>query len=226
MKKLSLTGNQLKLIAAVTMTLDHIGAYLFPSVLWLRIVGRLAFPIFAYMVGEGGRYTHRPARYLLTVSGVALLCQLTELFVRDSLQQCIMVTFTMSVGLILLLRRAGEKKTPTSRLAALAGLIGALLICELLPRLVSGFRIDYGLLGVLAPVAVYLAKDRLQALFGLGLCLAGIAGSSMWIQWLSLGALPLLALYSGQRGSAKLKYFFYLYYPLHLAAIYLLGMFL
>ena len=52
-----LTGNQLKLIALVTMTIDHIGMQLFPRVRLLRIIGRLAFPIFAYMIAEGCRYT-------------------------------------------------------------------------------------------------------------------------------------------------------------------------
>ena len=40
------------------------------------------------------------------------------------------------------------------------------------------------------------------------------------IQWCSLLTLPLLALYNGQRGKGQMKYFFYLYYPLHLAVIY------
>ena len=55
-----LTNNQLKLIALVTMTLDHIGVVLFPQAQWLRIVGRLAFPIFAYMIAEGCRHTANP----------------------------------------------------------------------------------------------------------------------------------------------------------------------
>ena len=53
-----LTGNQLKLFAVIVMTIDHIGAVLYPSVLWLRIVGRLAYPIFAYMIAEGCAHTH------------------------------------------------------------------------------------------------------------------------------------------------------------------------
>jgi len=46
--KLGLTNNQLKIIAMVSMLLDHVGLMLFPQVRWLRIVGRLAYPIFAY----------------------------------------------------------------------------------------------------------------------------------------------------------------------------------
>ena len=57
-KKFSgLTGNQLKLIALFAMTCDHVGLQLLPNVLILRILGRLALPIFAYMIAEGCRYT-------------------------------------------------------------------------------------------------------------------------------------------------------------------------
>lgn len=48
-----LNGNMLKIIAAITMTIDHIGAILFPHILILRIIGRIAFPIFAFMIAEG-----------------------------------------------------------------------------------------------------------------------------------------------------------------------------
>ena len=47
------TGNQLKIIALVTMTCDHVGMQIFPQLIWLRIIGRLAFPIYAYMIAEG-----------------------------------------------------------------------------------------------------------------------------------------------------------------------------
>ena len=52
-----LTGNQLKLIALITMTIDHIGFMLLPQVKILRAIGRIAFPIFAYMIAEGCQYT-------------------------------------------------------------------------------------------------------------------------------------------------------------------------
>ena len=67
MKKFGLSNNQLKILALLTMTVDHIGAYLFPRVMLLRIVGRIAYPIFAYMIGEGCRYTRNPKKYLLTI---------------------------------------------------------------------------------------------------------------------------------------------------------------
>ena len=57
-----LTGNQLKLLALFAMTCDHVGLQLLPQFIILRIIGRLAAPLFAYMIAEGCRYTQ-------TVSG-------------------------------------------------------------------------------------------------------------------------------------------------------------
>lgn len=57
MKKIGLNINQLKLIAAVSMLVDHVGCILFPYFEIFRIVGRLAFPIFAFCLAEGVRYT-------------------------------------------------------------------------------------------------------------------------------------------------------------------------
>ena len=52
MKKFGLTNNQLKIIAMLSMLADHIGVQLFPDLQILRIIGRLALPIFAYMIAE------------------------------------------------------------------------------------------------------------------------------------------------------------------------------
>ena len=72
-KKLSgLTGNQLKLFALLAMTCDHIGVQLFPRLLILRIIGRLALPIFAYMIAQGCRYTKNKKKYLMTIAAVAV----------------------------------------------------------------------------------------------------------------------------------------------------------
>ena len=98
--KLGFTNNQLKIIAMIAMLIDHIGAYLFPQVRWLRIIGRLAYPIFAYMIAEGCHHTKSRIRYFLQMAGLAAICQLVYYIAMGSLYQCILVTFSLSVVII------------------------------------------------------------------------------------------------------------------------------
>ena len=65
MKKLSLTNNQLKIIAVISMLLDHVGKELFPQYTILQIFGRVAFPIFSFMIAEGCLYTRDKKKYFL-----------------------------------------------------------------------------------------------------------------------------------------------------------------
>ena len=222
-RKPGLTGNQLKLIALAAMTADHIGVQLFPQVLLLRMIGRLALPIFAYMIAQGCRYTRNKTRYILTIAAVALVCQLVYFFAMGSLYQCILVTFSLSILLIFSLDAAIKKPNSVNVAIGALAFLSVWFISEVLPTLLPGFYVDYGFFGIVLPVLVWLGKDKWQSI---GLCGIGLVFLSIGsgIQWYSLLALPLLALYSGERGRTKLKYLFYIYYPAHLALIYLISL--
>lgn len=216
-----LSGNQLKLIAVIIMTIDHIGAFLYPQVLWLRIVGRLAYPIFAYMIAEGCTHTLSMPRYLGTMAAMAVVCQVTMYAVIGSLHQYILVTFALSIGQIWLLRLALEKRNFGWWTLALLGIAGVWFVTQVLPYVLrdTDFAVDYGFWGVMLPVAVWLVRKRWQKLLMTAAVLLLIAGDVRDIQMLALCALPLLALYNGQRGKLKLKYFFYLYFPAHIVIL-------
>ena len=62
-----LNGNALKIIALISMIIDHVGVMLFPYELWLRCLGRISLPIFAYMVAEGCQYTRNMKKYFLRI---------------------------------------------------------------------------------------------------------------------------------------------------------------
>ena len=215
-----LSGSALKWLALVFMTLDHIGMMLFPSVVWLRAVGRLAFPIFAYMIAEGCCYTRSHLRYLLTLLAVAVPIQFVYAVFVHSAAQCVMVTFALSVALIMLYEYVCRHKTVWALFAvAVIGVCGGILLGQ---KYLSTwqFTVDYGVFGVLLPLLIYVGRTQRQKLLLCGIGLVPICILNIPLQWWCFAALPLLVLYNGKRGKRPLKYGFYLYYPLHLAVLY------
>lgn len=87
-----------------------------------------------------------------------------------------------------------------------------------------GFALDYGAAGAALPVAVYYSRGRLIKLLSLTIMLCVVAYMSLPVQWYSLFSVVLLMLYSGFRGKMRMKYVFYVFYPAHLAVIYLIDM--
>lgn len=222
-----LTGNQLKVIALAAMTCDHVGKELLPGRTWLQILGRLAFPIFAYMIAEGCRYTRSRSKHLRKVALLALLCQVVYFVAVGSLFQCILVTFSLSICMIYVLDHARKQNTALGWMCAGAVFLAIYFVSVLLPVILKGtdYAIDYGIWGILLPVAVYFApvamKVPVTAAMLVPLCIE-LGG----IQWYSLAAVALLALYSGRRGRTNMKNLFFTYYPVHLVCIYLLSIFL
>lgn len=223
-KTKGLTGNQLKILAMVLMTVDHVGYLLLWQYLILRYIGRLSMPIFAWMIAEGCQYTKNRPRHILTIAAVAAVCQGVYWVADNSLDQCILVTFTLSVGLIYGMDYAREKKNAFSACVMGAVFAAVCCICLVLPEKLPGFKVDYGFFGVMLPVAIYLGRTKEEKLLLAGCCMVGIVMHLGPIQWYSFLSLPLLYLYNGERGRLRLKYLFYLYYPLHLAALYGISM--
>ena len=221
-----LSGNQIKILALIAMTCDHAGKFLFPDCAILQIIGRLAYPIFAYMIAEGCTYTKNRKKYLGLLALSALLCQTVYLVMMHSLYQCIMVTFTLSVVLIYLWERVRTQNSTMRFCIALFATLSVYIAAEILPRvfLGSGFYIDYGFFGVMLPVIVYFTQGRKRKLAALAFMLALIASGSATIQWFSFAAIPILACYNQTRGKRRMKYFFYIYYPAHMALIYLISL--
>lgn len=218
-----LSGNMLKIIALLTMTIDHVGAYLLPQYLILRIIGRIALPIFAFKIAEGCRYTKNRTKYLGLMLGISLLMQSVYFVVMKSLEMCIFVTFSLSISLIYVIDYARKRKGISGAALIISGVCVVYAITRLLPGRVSGFSVDYGFWGVMLPVFIYMSSDRWGKLALTALGLFFLVRSHGYIQLYAYMALPLLALYDGSRGKWNMKYLFYIYYPLHLVIIYFIG---
>ena len=220
-----LTGNQLKLIALVAMTLDHIGKELLPQVMILQIIGRLSFPVYAYMIAEGCFYTKNRRRYAVTMAGFALLCQAVYTTATGSWYMCVLVTFALSIGIICLFDMA-MKRRDVIGWAIFAAAVGTVyFVCRRLGAFLPwrGFAIDYDFYGVMTPLLVYMARGKAGKLFMAAAAMILICLQYGGIQWWSLVGVALLALYSGKRGDKPMKWLFYVYYPLHLVAVYALS---
>ncbi len=219
------TGNQLKLIAAVAMTIDHIGVCLFPQLVWLRAVGRIAFPIFAYFIGEGFVHTRSRKRYWLTLMGLALIFQTVFFVAERSLYQGIFVTFSGSLGLCFLADMLMKKRRLWDLCVFLTGLLAAYVFSEILPEVITScdFEVDYGYWGMVLPVTVVVARSKGFRMALVFFVLVMMCMGFEAVQWWCLCALPFLALYNGKRGKAKMKSFFYIYYPLHMGIIWLIA---
>lgn len=201
-----MTGFQLKLLAILAMTADHIGAVFFPEIPLLRWIGRLAMPVLSFFIGEGLRHTRSPRRYLLRLTGFALLSELPfDLAFYGGIEWGHQnVYFTLALGLLALW--AIQSRGMEGWLLALtAALAAELLGC------------DYGMYGVL----LILLLDRFHRARSeqlAGAALLNLAFFGLQTQTLSLIALPLLWLYSGKRGRDDRR-LFYLYYPAHLCVL-------
>ena len=232
-EKGSLSGNSLKIIGALAMLCDHVGLMFFPRVRLFRIIGRLAFPIFAYMIAEGCRYTRSRPRYFLQIFLLAFGCQAVYFLVDRSLYMSILVTFSCSILIICALQHMKEARGLRAALWALGtatAVAGVYALNEVL-------EIDYGFWGCMAPVFPAVFQDRRGAerkcfpkldrreihvgMLALGLVILwlDLGGDQLW----SLLAVPALLLYSGSRGKLPMKYFFYVFYPVHLALLQLIG---
>ncbi len=238
-----LSGNELKLAALIAMTIDHIGMILFPDTTWLRVIGRIAMPIFAFMIAEGCYYTRSRLKHFLTIFGVGVLCQVVRLLFVGDYYQSILITFSMSTGIIYLLQESAKAiensgEMGMGRVFLFSGLLvlavaAAAFICSGAGPLSSleNFNIDYGLTGVLMPVVIYLpilaSREKDARCLNMQILVAAVwiiplslAHSS--IQWWSMLSVIFLLMYNGKRGKYSLKYLFYAYFPAHLGILYLL----
>ncbi len=240
--------NALKIIAAITMLIDHIGVVLFPKLQILRIIGRISFPIFAYMIAEGCHYTKSKLRYFLGVFVLGIGCQAVYSWYGGGKLIGILITFSISIIVVYAMqymKRALLTKAPIA-IQILSVILFTSVVFGVYV-LNKKLLIDYGFFGCMAPAFASAFKipreikiqsgqsseateaaltkkhctntEHLLNVLSLGACLVFISLTMGKHQPFALLALPLLLLYSGKRGKYKMKYFFYVFYPLHLAVI-------
>ncbi len=226
--------NAIKLIAALTMTLDHIAVIMLPadSLSWLilRSLGRIAFVLFAMMIAEGFLKTSNLKHYFLRLFAFAAIIEIALVLYYFISSENYLISFNVIWPLVFGLGALILLKQSSIWLRLLV--IPVVILAE-----ISG--IPYGSYGVLIIVIFALYPNRLtQLLFLVGLNLLYISEPLMssiglgdvtryqeaqWFQWFSLLAFCFIFFYNGQKGRWRSKWFFYIFYPAHLGIIYLIN---
>lgn len=220
-----MSANVLKMIALITMTIDHVGLMLLPDYEWMRAVGRIAFPIFAFMIAEGCRYTRDRKRYLSQIAILGIGMQIVFFVVSGSLYQSVFISFTLAIILIYMIDRARNKQQILEWIYVVVTVLAIIFLCLILPKILyeTDYDIDYNIVGILIPVVCYFAQNKKSriAIFAVGLIALSVFYGG--VQWFCLLSLPLIAMYNYKRGKLKLKNLFYFYYPAHLCVIFVIG---
>lgn len=225
-------GATLKKIAVITMLIDHIGAaffYVFTSsysggaafagadVMYdvLRIIGRTSFPLFCFLLVEGFLHTRSVRAYLLRLLLFALISEVPfDLAFYDAVWDLKMqnVFFTLLFGVMAMTAVRWGAQSPVEqhskrKLREIAGW-GMAAICALAAYIL---RTDYDARGVLLILILYVLHSRRSFSCLLGYVFMCIAMLESWC----FPAFFLIPNYNGERGRGA-KYFFYVFYPVHL----------
>lgn len=219
MEKKGIPQEGLKLIACVTMLIDHIGAVLVPH-MGLRIIGRLAFPIYCFLLAEGVAHTRNPKKYGIRLLIGALLSELPFdllFFGRLTLEhQSVMVTLLLGFLMAVWAKKRGKILLPFAVCFFAAELLGT----------------DYGGIGV-ALVGLFVVSDGkphkfLIRLIGVAVLMLLMGSVEVTvgvvrvpIQMFAVLAMIPIYFYSGRKVTANpwIQRVFYLFYPVHLTVL-------
>lgn len=221
----------MKTIAIICMLIDHIGLVFFPDQLIWRAIGRLAMPIFVYGVARGVHYTHSVKEYGKRLFYFALYSQLPYYFFKwaadDFSRQSFEwldfnIGFTFCTGVLLInliekerkSRKESSKKNYKSILLILMLIIGG-----------DALHMDYGSYGLLLIISFYFLYQRQQSPIMYCIVYTVItfgyqAGFTSFFVLQEMGVIGLgLCFVLDSINERKLRKFFYLFYPLHMAIL-------
>ena len=230
------SNNVLKIIACITMLIDHMGVVLFPKITILRIIGRIAFPIFAFLLAEGCYYTRNKIRHLLVISGFAAVMQVVLFLATRMNDFSIFIHFSIAVLLCLVIdlieKFIKERKVIVSIALILSFLISVIMLI-LIDKNTTYFFSNYGVYGIFVPVILYIIRKYIKHIHVfvsiMVICLAMVLMHffTVWMyQLYGMIACVFILLYNGKKGKYNLKYLFYIFYPLHLVILYAIALIL
>lgn len=203
----------LKVIAVLSMMIDHTGAVLFPHIFIFRYIGRISFPIYCFLLVEGFFHTRDVKKYMKRMAVFAIISEIPYdlAFYKTIFEirhQNVFITLLLGLATLYFIEKTSAE---TEKLAVV---MISLFLCEIT-------CCDYGSRGLLLILIFYFCRERK----GIAVLMASF-WNLLWTNVISVqiygafSSIPIL-LYNGKPGR-KMKYFFYFFYPLHLIILYLI----
>ena len=208
-----LSSFHLKLIAVVTMLVDHVGMLMFPAEMSFRVIGRISFPIYCFLIVEGFYHTSDINKYIKRLAVLAVISEIPFNWMVSGKLIDIWhqnVFFTLLIGLLTIYM---INRTCNELYKSLFLVAGALLAVLLMT--------DYSAYGVVLIYVFYLMRDRRTfacvIMAVMSYLMSSIQGAA------ALAVVPIL-LYNGRKGPAfangkMWKYGFYAIYPIHMTVL-------
>lgn len=203
------------------MLIDHIGLFFFPESFLLRAIGRLSFPLFAWLIANGAYHTKSINKYFIRLLLLAILSQYPYMLLNrmiDPHTTALNIFFTLSIGLgaIIFIKKTSMK-------------IHWVLITAVAAALATSLQTDYLGFGVLSIVAFYVYFKKKHALiisqiwiyFLMSLYFLSQGNTLGIVQLTGLLSLIFIHFYNNKEG-VKVQFLFYLIYPIHYLIMYLL----
>ena len=217
-----MSGFILKIIAVISMVIDHLVYVVFNKFSFMNYIGRLAFPIFAFSITEGYIHTKNLKRYFSRLLIFAFVSQIPYMLFISNLTTrfTLNILFTLSLGLLAITIYDKSKNK----------FLGLLFvgICGIFAQLL---HFDYSWFGIAIIFIFYIFKDK-KIYMNLSFCIATFINyfysyitsnrtEYLFIILFCILSLIPINLYNEKKGK-NIKYFFYIFYPLHLIILYLL----
>lgn len=233
-----MTSFILKIIAMATMVVDHFGDAYFKQISWLNLIGRIAFPIFAFQISEGYLHTKNLKKYFLRLFLFALVSQIPFMLFYSIYTDgfTLNIFFTLFIGLLAIFQydkitHFSFKSIKNEKLNIFFRYLLSFTIVILLGVLAQVCCFDYGFFGITIIFLFYLFRNNKIAMI-LSFILACVLKYgipyldtfNLWYIWLiifTIIPIVFISLYNKKQGP-KVKYLLYFFYPVHLLILYIL----
>lgn len=228
----------LKLIACITMLIDHVGSIFFPNIMIFRVIGRVSFPIYAFLITEGYTRTKNLKRYIFRLLILAIISQVPYMSAFEV--KGLNIFFTLLAGILVILildkkinfTQLSDGNRALNKIFEVGINIGKFAIIALILYILDRFEADYGVYGVCMILCFGIFKYDFKKLV-VNIAILNLLYTipilkyfitpyginyRVFLQATCISSLFFIYNYDGTEGK-KIKWLFYGFYPIHLAVL-------